>query len=85
MDRPILFRDDMVRAILDGRKTVTRRLSLRPQVGDRLWVRECHAIRRLDYLPFGWRRLSRNLGYAGVGLVCLSWDFRPWRRPWRTA
>lgn len=46
-ERPILFMDEMVRAILDGRKTVTRRTGptwakVRP--GDRLWVREAHAL-----------------------------------------
>lgn len=42
----ILMKDEMVRAILDGRKTVTRRTSgqwAKRKVGDLLWVRECWA------------------------------------------
>lgn len=47
-DRPILFSAPMVLALLDWRKTQTRRLAsskptLRIAVGDRLWVREAFA------------------------------------------
>ena len=47
-DVPLIFTAESVRAILDGRKTVTRRLAKLPapcavQPGDRAWVKEAWA------------------------------------------
>jgi hypothetical protein len=57
MEKPILFRGEMVRAILSGTKTQTRRVAkyavmqLSPygQAGDRLWVRETFCRPRQEF------------------------------------
>ncbi|AXK23872.1 hypothetical protein [Serratia marcescens] len=65
-ERPVIFNSEMVRAILNGRKTQTRRIAKADnsnhllgcpfgQVGDRLWVRETFAILgNEDGCPIDW-------------------------------
>lgn len=59
-DIPIIFSAPMVQALMDGRKTMTRRLAASPlrkaKPGDRLWVRENFSgpYEWRDIPPSGW-------------------------------
>lgn len=74
-DRPVIFSALMVRALLEGRKTQTRRLATSPlakmQPRDRLWVREAWApLSALTHNDAGSTALIENGFYrADAGIV----------------
>ena len=67
---PILFSPDMIRALLAGRKSVTRRISkqwLKVKAGDRLWCREAWGIG-----DGGGRLVDPTINYRAGGQLPLN-------------
>lgn len=76
-DRPIIFSAPMVRALLGGRKTQTRRLASSPlakvEPGDRLWVREAWSTdRQVDSIAPSDLSHGEPIAYDADGLVRTS-------------
>lgn len=67
-DRPIIFAGPMVAALLEQRKTQTRRLATSPlrhcQPGDRLWVKE--------NLAYSWEKCRWYYRWDGVELESIA-------------
>lgn len=89
-ERPILFSAAMVRAILSGAKTQTRRIakpkrSMEPmsdecpygQTGDRLWVRETWADVNTEGGPAFTYRADANLRFCSADAFPVEYDRYP--------
>lgn len=87
-ERPIIFSAPMIRAILSGSKTMTRRLVTSPlakcQPGDLLWVREAFTIIEARHVAkpgggYEWREDEPMYAadYAGLNKPDRDWNWSP--------
>lgn len=78
-EKPILFNSEMVRAILDGRKTQTRRVVKLPQNADLSWIASINQDGAGDWVAWGPKpvtdEFSRKMYPNGGGIKC------PYGRP----
>ena len=78
MIRPILFSSDMVRAILEGRKTVTRRV-IKPQFEISLEGTECECSHEKGFWDMGGNEWAcRQCGYGVIPMRGGSWIHAPY-------
>lgn len=78
MVRPILFNGDMVQAILEGRKTVTRRV-IKPQFEISLEGTECECSHEKGFWDMGGNEWTcRQCGYGVIPMRGGSWIHAPY-------
>lgn len=78
MVRPILFNCDMVRAIMEGRKTVTRRV-IKPQFEISLEGTECECSHEKGFWDMGGNEWAcRQCGYGVIPMRGGSWIHAPY-------
>ncbi|WP_062327413.1 hypothetical protein [Treponema endosymbiont of Eucomonympha sp.] len=69
---PMPFCTEMVQAIIEGRKNITRRIKFSGEVGDTIWVRETYAHRTPLYS-------GKNCGTENYVYKADGFFARPWK------